>query len=97
LPLATPSNELDYVNDLRTTWCADWAFMVVLQNGGVWPNAYLFGPSLRMDTTFVPFSDVVRHEVGHMFGAGDAYAPNGPLACREQCGAGGTLHLGGPV
>ncbi len=102
LPLAAPPNERDYVNDLRQTWCTDWAFMVTLINGGVWPNAYLCGPSLRMDTTFVPFSDVLRHEVGHMFCAGDAYAPFGPLARygymmaahANACGTGGGFFSG---
>jgi hypothetical protein len=77
-PLPAPVNERTYVNDLRNTFCTDWTFMTTLQDGGVWPNAYLFGPSLRMDTTFMPFADVIRHEVGHMWGAGDSYAPAGP-------------------
>ena len=72
------SNEYQYVNDLRSTYCTDWSFLIAMSNGGVWPNANLNGPSLRMERTFGWFPDVLRHEVSHIVGAGDAYAPWGP-------------------
>ncbi|HYR26932.1 MAG TPA: PKD domain-containing protein [Thermoanaerobaculia bacterium] len=75
-PLPLPPNEQTYVNDLRSTYCTDWAFMIILSNGGVWPNADLYGPTIRMERTFLHFEDVLRHETGHIFGAGDAYPPH---------------------
>lgn len=76
-PLPMPSNERDYVNDLRGAWCTDWAYLISVQNGGVWPNAYLHGPSVRLDRTWTFFDNVVRHETGHIFGAGDQYLTPG--------------------
>jgi hypothetical protein len=73
-PLPAPANERDHVNDLRNTWCTDWAYLISVKNGGVWPNAYLHGPSLRLDRTWSPFDVVTRHETGHIFSAGDQYA-----------------------
>ena len=67
--------------DQRGIDCADWGYMITVSNGGVWPNAYLQGPSLRLDITWgAPwdFPHNVRHETGHIFGAGDQYAPSSP-------------------
>jgi hypothetical protein len=104
-PLPTPPNERTYVNDLRNTRCTDWGFIASVQNGGVWPNAYLHGPSTRLDRTFSWFDpNVIRHEIGHVVGgAGDAYAPNGPAprygylmaAHANACGNDGTGFFSG--
>lgn len=101
-PLPSPTNERTYVNDLRNTWCTDWAFLVSVRNGGVWPNAYLYGPSMRLDRTFGDFNYTVRHEAGHIFGAGDTYAPIAPgprygylgVTQANACGAGGGFFAG---
>jgi hypothetical protein len=79
-PLPPPPDDRQRANDLRNTYCTDWAFLVYVRNGGVWPNAWYFGPSLTMDRTFGSFHEVLAHEVGHIFGAIDAYAPNSPSA-----------------
>jgi hypothetical protein len=101
-PLPSPANERTYVNNMRNTNCTDWGFLISMVNGGVWPNAYLYGPSLRMDRNFGFFEEVLDHEVGHMFGAGDAYAPAGPsprfgyllAAHANACGQGGGFFGG---
>lgn len=79
-PLPAPALERDYDNDIRLTYCTDWAFIVHVKNGGVWPNASYFGPSLRMDRNFGWFEHIVRHETGHVFGTRDAYSPHAPNA-----------------
>ncbi len=101
-PLPSPSNERTYVNDLRSTYCTDWGFLISMSNGGLWPNADPYGPSLRMERTFGWFDEVLRHEVGHIFGAGDAYDPNSPAprygyllaAHANSCGQGGGFFAG---
>ncbi|HJQ35740.1 MAG TPA: hypothetical protein VKB93_01245, partial [Thermoanaerobaculia bacterium] len=102
-PLAKPPNEYDYVNDLRSTYCTDWAFLIDMSNGGPWPNADYWGPALRMDRTFGWFHDVLRHETAHVFGAWDGYAPNGAPNGRfgylngtqgNACGQGGGYFSG---
>lgn len=101
-PLPGPANQRTYVNDLRNTYCTDWGFLIQMKNGGVWPNAALFGPALWMDRTFGSFHEVLDHEVGHMFGLGDAYAPASPAprwgyqlgAHGNACGVGGGFFAG---
>lgn len=84
-PLPAPPNERTYVNDLRNTYCTDWAYLILVQNGGLeGGNAYLHGPSTRIGRTYAVFAGdfdyVVRHETCHIFGAGDQYDPAGPTA-----------------
>lgn len=77
-PLPLPSDPpRTYDNDLRNTWCTDWAFLLSVSNGGTWPMASLHGPRAWVDTTFADFPYVVRHETAHVFGALDAYLAQG--------------------
>ncbi len=102
-PLALPANERNYVNNLRNVWCTDWAYMISVQDGGVWPNAYLFGPSTRLDRGFGWFDYTVQHETGHIFGAGDQYGSASPMsrygylqaAHGNACGSPGSGYFGG--
>lgn len=102
-PHSLPSNERVYVNNLRNVWCTDWAYMISVQDGGVWPNASLFGPSTRLDRSFGWFDYTVRHESGHIFGAGDQYDPHSPTnrygylqaTQGNACGNSGTAYFGG--
>jgi hypothetical protein len=101
-PLAPPaaSAERQYVNNNRNIYCTDWASMITISNGGVWPNAYIQGPSQRNDIGWAQpwlFSYQVLHENGHVFGAGDQYAPHDPgprygymqVTNGNACGSGG--------
>jgi hypothetical protein len=101
-PLPSLSDERTFVNDLRNSRCTDWGYLISVKNGGVWPNAYLLGPSIRLDRTFGWFDYTVLHETGHIFGAGDAYDPNSPAgrfgylraAHANACGNGGGFFSG---
>lgn len=81
-PLPAPPNDRAYVNDLRNTYCTDWAYLIMVRNGGLGYAgiAQLHGPRLILDRTYSIFDYAVRHETGHIFGAGDQYAPSGPAA-----------------
>jgi hypothetical protein len=107
-PQQPPTNERTYVNNLRNTYCTDWGLLIDVRNTDVnqpngWPNAYLHGPSLRMNRNFAPFEEVLDHEIGHIFGAGDAYPPMIPsprygyalAAHANACGSGCGYFLGG--
>lgn len=102
-PYPLPTNERTYANNLRNVWCTDWAYMISVQDGGVWPNAYLFGPSTRLDRSFGWFDYTVQHESGHIFGAGDQYGGASPAsrygylqaAHGNACGNPGSGYFGG--
>jgi hypothetical protein len=105
LPLAQPTNQQSYVNTLRNIYCTDWAYMITVQNGGLWPNANLHGPSMRLDRTFGWFHYTVRHETGHVFGAMDQYSGSGGMPTQlwgylqavhaNACNSNGLGYFGG--
>lgn len=83
LPQPEPPDERLYDNDLRNIWCTDWAYLISVTNGGVWPRAWWHGPSLRLDRTFPAFNNSVQHETGHIFGAADQYVDTGGPTIRR--------------
>ena len=89
-----PYPETRYADRLRRRNGADWAFVVyvvdslkdadgMFRNGAVAYTADLFGPysMLTYDNDgyrFANFDAVLAHEMGHVFGALDEYAPPAP-------------------
>ncbi len=82
-----------YVNDLRTQYNTDWAFTIFVAdssndpdgyfaNGYFFAYSYLGGPFLVMtydndNWGIDKMNQVVAHEIGHIFLAGDQYAGSG--------------------
>lgn len=72
LPKPLPSNQRDYINDLRNIYYTHWAFMIIVYNGtGGGADADPFGPAARFYSKEAV--GAVRHETMHIFGANDQY------------------------
>ncbi len=80
------TNIYDYLNDLRTTYDADWAYLVqvrddertVENNCGMAGSMY-HGPTLTLYDCDLRNGYTVAHETGHVFGAKDEYCPGACL------------------
>ncbi|MFH0790104.1 MAG: PKD domain-containing protein [Candidatus Omnitrophota bacterium] len=72
VPKPLPSNQRDYINDLRNIYYTHWAFMIIVYNGtGGGADADPFGPAARFYSKEAV--GAVRHETMHIFGANDQY------------------------
>lgn len=85
-----------YINSIRNTYHTDWCLAAIVVDSlvdgdgtfksGYFAYAYLNGPYIIMtydnDGYGISSMDtVVRHEVGHVFGAGDEYCAPGYACC----------------
>ena len=89
----------DYINDLRHIHDTDWAFAVFVVDSSADPDgnftddwfayAYINGPYIQMTYDndgwgISRMDNVLAHEAGHIFGAGDEYCSPGYSCCNEN-------------
>lgn len=71
-----PDDWRQYANDLREAYSTDWAFMIQVENSFRTARATLLGPETQVYAN--SNRDVIRHEVGHIFGTLDQYPAGSP-------------------
>jgi len=87
------TNIRDYINDLRDTYDADWAYLVQARDdtsGCGRASAYVNGPTTTIYDCDLRSGYVVAHESGHIFGAMDEYCPD---ACKSPVSRYGYLRV----